>query len=118
MIFDKNQTEFKDCIQERVWELCTRQVPLKITLPFIPDELKPACIDWYNFNKNLFADMYKNPDRFGFKNDLSHSNHVHREKVSFIVKKFSKCQNYKPECWKKPPKEKHSVKNSLCVQPT
>ena len=28
MVFDKNQTEFKDCVQEKVWELAIRQVPL------------------------------------------------------------------------------------------
>ena len=43
MLFDKNQTKFKDCIQEKIWELGTQLLPLNITLPYVPNEYKSAC---------------------------------------------------------------------------
>jgi hypothetical protein len=83
MIFDKNQTDFKDCIREAVWELGTRQLPLEMTLSYVPDKLKSACTDWYNFNQNLFTDMYENPDRFGFEINPSQPGWVNKKQVVF-----------------------------------
>jgi len=83
MIFDKNQIEFKDCIQQKVWELATRQVPLEITLPYVPDEYKSACADWYNFCQDLFAAMYDDPELFGFEIDPSKSTHQNTSQVEF-----------------------------------
>jgi hypothetical protein len=83
MIFNKNQTKFKNCIQEKVWELATRQIPLEITLPFVDDTLKSACTDWYNFNQKLFADMYENPNEFGFKLDPSKQDWENKKQVEF-----------------------------------
>jgi hypothetical protein len=83
MVFDKNQIEFKDCIQEKVWELATRQVPLEITLPYVPDECKSACVDYYNFCQNLFAVMYENPELFGFEIDPSQPDWINKKQVEF-----------------------------------
>jgi len=83
MEFDRNQTEFRDCLQERAWELATRQVPLALTQPFIPDALQPACSDWYHFSRNLFADMYENPARFGFEVDAAQPDWMNRKQVDF-----------------------------------
>lgn len=95
MIFDKNQTKFKDCIQEKVWELATRQVPLDVTLPYVPDEYKSACLDKYNFRQNLFAAMYENPDLFGFKMDPSQPDWINKKQVEFYH--WLGFDNYIPE---------------------
>jgi len=82
MIFDRNQTEFKDCIQEKVWELATRQPPFERILPYA-DTLKSACADYYNFNQALLSDMYENPDRFGFEIDPSQPDWMNKKQVEF-----------------------------------
>jgi len=83
MPFDKNQTEFKDIIQEKIWELGARQLPLEVSLPFVPDELKPACTDFYNFTRDLLADMYENPIGFGFEIDPSQPGWMNVKQVEF-----------------------------------
>jgi len=83
MIFDKNQIVFKDCIQERVWELGTALLPLEVTLPFVPDEYKSACEDLYHFTCNILTDMYENPDEFGFSIDSTQSEHKNRGQAEF-----------------------------------
>ena len=83
MIFDKNQTEFKDIIQEGIWEIGTRQVPLETTLPFIPEELKAACEDLHKFTNNLLADMYESPDSFGLEVNHSKSDEENKEQSKF-----------------------------------
>ena len=83
MIFDKNQTEFKDCIQEKVWELGTRLLPLDITLPYVPDEYKSACEDLYNFTHDILVDMYENPQNFGFVIDSTKSDYENKKQVEF-----------------------------------
>jgi hypothetical protein len=82
MIFDKNQTEFEDCIRERIWEQATRLVPLEITLPYA-DELKSACKDWYDFNQDLCAGMYENPDRYGLFIDPNKSRWDNKQQADF-----------------------------------
>ena len=83
MVFDKNQADFRDCLQEKVWELATRQLPLDKTLPYVPSELIAACTDWYNFCQGLFADMYENPDRFGFVIDPSEPDWMNKKQAEF-----------------------------------
>jgi len=94
MIFDVNRTEFKDCIQEAVWELGTRQLPLEMTLPFVPDEYKAACTDWYNFFQNLLADMYENPDRFGFEINLLQPEYMNKNQAGFCFHMICAFSNY------------------------
>ena len=83
MIFDKNQTVFKDCIQEKVWHLGTALLPLNITLPYVPAEYKSACKDLYNFTCNILTDMYENPDKFGFAIDSAKQNYENQKQVEF-----------------------------------
>ena len=83
MIFDKNHRVFADCVMEKIWELGTRLLPLDLTLPYVPDELKTACADYYNFTYNLLADMYENPDSFGFVIDLAKNDHSNKGQVEF-----------------------------------
>ena len=60
MIFDKNQTEFVNSIQQEAWEAGTRLMPLDVTLPYVPDELKSICVDLYNFTYDMLVDKYQN----------------------------------------------------------
>ena len=83
MIFYKNQTAFKDCIQERIWELGTALLPLEITLPYVPDEYKSACENLYRFTYNILVDMYENPDEFGFAIDSSKQDYENKKQVEF-----------------------------------
>jgi len=83
VIFDKNQTVFKDCIQEKVWEIGTGLLPLEITLPYVPAEYKSACGDLYHFTHTLLADMYENPDLFGFAVDPSKQDYENKKQVEF-----------------------------------
>ena len=83
MIFDKNLTVFKDCIQEKVWEIGTNLLPLDITLPYVPNEYKSACEDFYNFTYNLLVNMYENPDNFGFIVDSSKKDYENKKQVEF-----------------------------------
>ncbi len=83
MIFNKNQTVFKDCIQTKVWEIGTKLLPLDITLPYVPDEYKSACKDFYNFTYNLLTDMYENPDNFGFIIDSNKADYENQKQVEF-----------------------------------
>jgi len=83
MIFDKNQTVFKDCVQERVWELGTALLPLEVTLPYVPAEYKSACEDLYNFTYNILVDMYENPNEFGFAIDSSKQDYKNKKQVEF-----------------------------------
>jgi len=83
MLFDKNQTIFKDCIQEKVWEIGTNLLPIHITLPYVPSEYKSACEDLYNFTYNLLADMYETPDSFGFMVDSSKADYENKKQVEF-----------------------------------
>ena len=83
MIFDKNQTVFKDCLQEKVWELGTALLPLGVTLPHVPDEYKSACEELYNFTYNILVDMYENPDEFGFVIDSSKQDYENKKQVEF-----------------------------------
>jgi hypothetical protein len=83
MIFDKNQEVFSDCIQERVWELGTRQLPLDVTLSHIPEELKSACIDYHDFSRNLLADMYENPKDYGLTINENQPDWMNKKQVEF-----------------------------------
>jgi len=83
MTFDKNQTVFRDCIQERVWELGTGLLPLDVTLPYVPAEYKSACEDLYHFTCNILADMYENPGQFGFVFDPSKQDYENKKQVEF-----------------------------------
>ena len=83
MFFDKNQTDFRDCIQEKVWELGANLLPLNITLPYVPNEYKSACEDLYNFTYNLLVDMYESPDCFGFMIDPSKQDYENKKQVEF-----------------------------------
>ena len=83
MTFDKNQTTFKDCIQERVWELGTALLPIDVTLPYVPDEYKSACEDFYNFTYKILVDMYENPNKFGFSVDSSKQDYENKKQVEF-----------------------------------
>ena len=82
-MFDKNQTIFKDCIQEKIWEIGTGLLPLDITLPYVPAEYKSACEDLYNFTYNLLTDMYENPHLFGFVIDSSKQDYENKKQVEF-----------------------------------
>jgi len=82
MIFDKNQTEFDDCIRERIWEQATRLVPLEITLPYAGN-LKSGCKEWYDFNLALYIGMYENPDRYGFFVDPNKTTWENKQQVDF-----------------------------------
>jgi hypothetical protein len=83
MVFDKNQIIFKDCIQEKVWELGTNLLPLDMTLPYVPAEYKSACEDLYYFTYSILTDMYENPDEFGFAIDLSKQDYENKKQVEF-----------------------------------
>ena len=83
LLFDRNQTHFDDCIQEKIWELATRLLPLEVTLPYVPDALKAACAQWHEFNQNLFADMRDNPSRFGFEIDPAQPDYMNKKQVEF-----------------------------------
>ena len=82
-MFDKNQTTFKDCIQERARELGTALLPLNVTLLYVPDEYKSACEDLYKFTFNILADMYENPNDFGFVIDSSKQDYKNQKQVEF-----------------------------------
>jgi len=83
LLFDKNQTVFKDCVQERVWELGTGLLPLETTLPYAPAEYKTACEDLHNFTCKILADMYENPEKFGFIIDPSKPDYENKKQVEF-----------------------------------
>ena len=83
MIFDKNQTVFEDCIQEKVWEIGTQLLPLDVTLPHVPAEYKSACKDLYNFTYYLLADMYEKPSAFGFEIDSAKQDYENKKQVEF-----------------------------------
>jgi hypothetical protein len=83
MIFNKNQTDFKDCIQEKVWEIGTALLQLNVTLSYVPAEYKSACEDLYNFTYKILTDMYENPDEFGFAIDSSKQDYENQKQVEF-----------------------------------
>jgi len=74
MIFDKNQTSFRDVLEQAVWAKATRLLPLEVTLPHA-GELASICEDYYNFLVNLLSCIYTNPKRYGLVADPSKSVH-------------------------------------------
>jgi hypothetical protein len=73
-MIDKNNPDYTGEIQEFIWNIATNILPLEVTLPMVPDELREPCRDLYNFMRDLYNDMYANIEAFNFTSthDVSH----------------------------------------------
>jgi len=66
MPIDKNNPDYNGAVQKTIWNYATNLLPLEITLPMIPEEMREPCTDMYNFTVALLNDMYKNTEEYGF----------------------------------------------------
>ena len=59
-MIDKNNPDYNGEVQEHIWNIATNIIPLEVTLPMVPEELREPCIELYNFMNALYNDMYEN----------------------------------------------------------
>ncbi|MDD4493117.1 MAG: hypothetical protein PHV32_02000 [Eubacteriales bacterium] len=65
MIFNVNQTEFKNDYQKEVWRIGKAILPLEITIPDIADpEMREGCTQIYNWTMEYIESQYKNLDKY------------------------------------------------------
>ena len=64
MLFDKNNLDYNGEMQKAIWDTAANLVPLEVTLPMIPEDLREPCIDFYNFSIAVLEDMYQDAEEY------------------------------------------------------
>ena len=86
-MIDKNNPGYNGEMQEHIWNIATNIIPLEITLPMIPEELREPCIDLYNFMNALYNDMYENAAYYEL-NTIGDVGHKLGHFFGWLYKKF------------------------------
>ena len=82
MIFDVNQTEFKNDFQKQIWTFGKSVLPLEVTLVGIEDpETREGFTQVHQFIHDVLEDMYNNPDDDEARKGFGHY-------VTYAIKEF------------------------------